>query len=76
MENFVFKNILLQPSLKRHFATLETRRNWSRNASRSCFWDRYWGHAGQLLDRYFFSSLVTAPEVFAKVNSAQFPSRF
>ena len=36
-----------------------------------CLWDHYWEHAGQLL--YIFSlSLVTVPEVFAKVNSASF----
>ena len=33
--------------------------NWRRNVSRYCFWDLYWGHAGQLL--------VIVPEVFAKV---------
>ena len=22
---------------------------WCRNASRNCFWDGYWGRAGQLL---------------------------
>ena len=42
--------------------------DWSRNVSRNCFWDRYrWG-TGQL-------SLVTVPEVFAEVNSAQSPSK-
>ena len=43
--------------------------------SRSCFWDRYSGHPGKLLAN-FSLSLVTVPEVFAKVNLAQFPSRF
>ena len=33
--------------------------NWRRNVSRYCFWDLYWGRAGQLL--------VIVPEVFAKV---------
>ena len=33
------------------------------------FWDSYWGRAGQLLVNF-------SPEVIAKVNSAQFPSRF
>ena len=28
--------------------------NWGRNASRNCFWDHYWGHAGQLLANFFF----------------------
>ena len=50
--------------------------NWSRNASQSCFWDRYWGSAGQRLANVFPLSSVTVPEVFAKVNSFQSPSRF
>ena len=50
------------------FATLET------NASRNCFWDRYWGLARQLLAN-FSLPLVTIAETFAKVNSSQF-SRF
>ena len=37
-----------------------------------CFWGRYWGRAGQRLAN-FFTSLVIVPEVFAKVNLAQFP---
>ena len=49
--------------------------NYSRNESRSWFWDRYWWHAGQLLAK-FSLSLVTVPEVFAKVISSQFPSYF
>ena len=47
--------------------------NWSRNASRNGFWDRYWGHTSQLLAN-FSLSLVKIPQVFAEVNSAQFPS--
>ena len=39
---------------------------------RHCFWDRYWGRAGQLLVNFFPLSLVTVTEVFAKVNSDQF----
>ena len=39
------------------------------NATRNCFWDSYWGRAGQLLVNF-------SPEVFANVNSAQFASRF
>ena len=39
------------------------------------FWDGYWGHAGQLLVNSFSLSLATVTEVFANVNSAQFPSR-
>ena len=45
--------------------------NWGRNAHRNYFWGRYWGSAGQLLANF---ARVTIPEVFAKVNSAQFPS--
>ena len=37
-----------------------------------CFWERYWGRAGQRLAN-FFTSLVTVPVVFSKVNLAQFP---
>ena len=33
------------------FATFEG--NWSQNAFRNCFWNRYWGHAGQLLANIF-----------------------
>ena len=41
------------------------------------FRDRYWGHTGQLLANFFALPLEReVPEVFAKVNSAQFPSRF
>ena len=47
--------------------------NWSRNASRSCFWDLYWGLAGQLL-AIFPLSPVTFPDVFTKVRSIQSPS--
>ena len=49
--------------------------NWSRHASRSCFWDCYWERAGQLLASCIFLFLLTVPEVSAKVNSAQFTSR-
>ena len=37
---------------------------------------RYWGRAGQLLANFFSLSQQTVPEVFAKVNLAQFPMRF
>ena len=48
---------------RRQFVSLGTRRELEpRNASRNCFWDRYWGRAGR----------VIVPEVFANVNSAQF----
>ena len=33
----------------------------------------YWERAGQLLANFFSLSLATTPEVFAKVNSTQFP---
>ena len=37
------------------FAFLETRREfyWRRNLTRDCFWDCYWGRAGQLLANLF-----------------------
>ena len=56
----------------RPFATLEARKNWSRNASRKCFWDRYPAGVVQLLEWLLVLSLVTVPEVFAEVNSTQF----
>ena len=49
--------------------------NWNRNASPNCFWNSYLGRAGQQLAKFFSTSLVTVPEVFAKVNSSQLPSR-
>ena len=65
------------PSLSSYvqkFTTLETRRGLE---DPNCFWDGYWGGAGQLLANLFFSlTPVTVPEVFANVNSVQFPSRF
>ena len=51
------------------------RGNWSRDAARNYFWDCHWRRAGQLLANLFPLFLVTVPVVFAKVNSAQFPSR-
>ena len=47
--------------------------NWSRNASRNCFWDGYWGRACSRRSA-IGHSLVTVPEVFAQVNSSQFRS--
>ena len=65
------------PSLSSYgqkFTTLETRRGLEHP---NCFWDGYWGGAGQLLANLFFSlTPVTVPEVFANVNLVQFPSRF
>ena len=42
------------------------------------FWDHYWGRTGLLLANFSLSLLTapTDPEVFAKVNSAQFPRFF
>lgn len=54
---------------------LRTSRNWSRrNTFRNCFWDSYWGSAGQLSAIFFPSSLVIVPEVFAKVTRPSFLS--
>ena len=54
---------------------LEKRKgNWSRNVSRS-FWDRYLVRAGQLLANFISLSSVVVPEVYANVNSTQFPYR-
>ena len=39
-------------------------------------WDCYWGRAVQLLANLFALSLVTVVEVFVKINSPQFLSRF
>ena len=39
---------------------------------RDCFWDCYLGGASQLLANFFSLSTATS-EVFAKVNSSQFP---
>lgn len=45
--------------------------------ARSCFRDRNWGRAGQLLAiATRTTTLETVPEVLARVNSAQFPTRF
>ena len=49
--------------------------NWGRDAARNYFWDGDCWRACQLLANVFPLSLVTVPVVFAKVNSAQFPSR-
>ena len=39
-------------------------------------WDRYWGRVVQLLANLFALTLVTVVEVFVKINSPQFLSRF
>ena len=66
-----------KPSLvsPRNSPLSKQRGNWSRDAARNYFWDCHWWRAGQLLASVFPLSLVTVPVVFAKVNSAQFPSR-
>lgn len=46
--------------------------NWSRNASRSCFWDRYWGPRRSAIGQFFSSPRSLCER---QVNSAQFPSR-
>ena len=58
------------------FVPLETRRKLGRVSFRMDFWDRYWGRGGQLLANIFPSPPRTDPDVFSKVNSEQFPSRF
>ena len=58
---------LISPPL---FATLETRRRLEPKYVLQLFWDSIWGRAGQPLGSFF---PVTVPEVFAKVNSSQFP---
>ena len=66
--------MLSLPSYVQKFDSLETRKGLEHP---NCFWDGYWGGAGQLSVNLIFSlSPVTVPEVFAKVNSVQFPSRF
>ena len=67
-------NAILVKHFEMLFRLLSKEENWSQNASYNCFWGRYWGRAGQVLVN-FLLSLVTVPEVFAKVNSIQFPSR-
>ena len=48
--------------------------NWSGNSSRNCFWYHYWGRARRSdISQLFSLSLITIPEVFAKVHSSQFP---
>ena len=57
------------------FATLKLRREMGPKFFCKCFWDRSRGRAGRVLASFFSMSLVTIPDVFAKVNSAQFLSR-
>ena len=58
----------LNPAIR--LAHLETKRKWSRNASRNCRLDRQWKRAGQLLPT-FPLSLVTVSEFFAKEHHEQ-----
>ena len=53
----------------------KTERELEPNASRNCFWDGYLERSVSYRP-IFFLYLVTVPEVFAKVNSAQLPFRF
>ena len=48
--------------------------NWSRNVSRSGFWDR--AHWGRAIGQFCTLFLKTVPKAFARVNSSQFLSRF
>ena len=47
----------------------------SQNVSRNCFRDHCWGRRSTI-GQYFSLSLVTVPQFFVKVNSAEFPSSF
>ena len=58
---------------KVEFATLETRSNLGRVASRSRLWDRYWGRVIKLAA---ILSPVTIPQAFARCDSSQIASRF
>ena len=53
-----------------------TRRKLDPVNFRKDFWDSYWARAIQLLANLSVLSQVTVPEVLAKVNSDEFPSRF
>ena len=64
-----------QKTITHHMTPLETRRKLGRLNCRNDFWDCYGGRAAQLLVNFPLSP-VTGPELFAKVNSAQFPFRF
>ena len=54
------------------FATLETKSNVGRVASRSRLWDRYWGQNGSQLDN---PSPVTIPQATMRCDSPQIASR-
>ena len=42
--------------LKKHSLLKKREGDWNRNVPRNCFWDRYWGRAGQLLANFYFLS--------------------
>ena len=49
------------------FAALETRRaDRYQNASRSCYWDCYWGYTGQLSANFFLSLVKVIKKLTAK----------
>ena len=63
----------------RHSPRQKQEGHWSRTVSRkarSCFWDSIMGTRRSAIGQYFSLSLVTTPEVFAKVKFAQCPSQF
>ena len=58
----------------KQFTTLKREGNWSRNASRNCFWDRYWRRSSQPLASFFLlvpsnspRSLLTRPNLLQSV---------
>ena len=53
-------------------ATLKTREKLGQVNTHKDFWDCYWGQGKELKS----ASPKTIPEIFAKANLAQFPSRF
>ena len=58
------------------FATLETKRELEPKCVPQLFPGSLLGMRRSAIGQFFFLSLVTIPEVFAKVNSAQFPCLF
>ena len=60
----------------RHSPRQKQEGNWSRTVSRSCFWDSLMGTRLSAIGQCFSLSLITAPEIFAKVKFAHCPSQF
>ena len=58
------------------FATLETKKELEPKCVLQLFLGSLLGMRRSAIGQFFFLSLVTIPEAFAKVNSAQFPSLF